>query len=318
MPLSNRTGVLLLNLGTPDNPRPGAVARYLRQFLTDPRVIELPSLLRSLLVNCIIIPTRSRKSAHAYQQIWQQDGSPLLINSQLICKQLAQELGANYLVQLGMRYGSPSIANALQVLQAANVQEIVVLPLFPQYSSAASGSALQETLQCIAKLKVIPKVRVVTEFYQDPRYIQALAQSIKPHITYDYDYLLMSYHGLPERQMLHSSCYRDQCLQTSNLLAAELGLPAAKWSLSFQSRLGRLPWIQPYTDEVLQQLSARGVRKLVICCPSFVADCLETLEEIGMRARTQWQQLGGTDLRLVPCLNADPVWITTLKNIITA
>jgi len=315
--LNNPIGVLLLNLGTPDNCSVTAVAKYLNQFLSDPRVIELPAILRWLLVKFIIVPFRSAKSAHAYREIWQADGSPLLINSELLRTVLAEKLNSddnkNYIVTLGMRYGKPDINTALRQLEKLAVEKIIVIPLFPQYSSAATGSALEQVLQIIAKFKVIPEIAVITAYFQNADFIQALTNSIQPYITSDFEYLLMSYHGLPERQMLHSGCYKTQCLQTSNLVAKSLNLAESAWGYSFQSRLGRLPWIRPYTDEVLIELRQRGIKNLVICCPSFVVDCLETLEEIGMRALQQWQVLGGQTLTLVPCLNAQPSWVNALE-----
>jgi protoporphyrin/coproporphyrin ferrochelatase len=333
--LSNLTGVLLLNLGTPQHHNVAAVRRYLRQFLTDPRVIELPGILRWFLVHGIIAPFRAKQSAHAYKKIWREEGSPLLLYSEAIRSELEQHLGSNYVVALGMRYGKPNIATAIQQLHKAQVQQIVVLPLFPQYASAATGSALQQALQTIARYKVIPNLQVIKDFFQNRYYINALATSILPFIHKDYDFILMSYHGLPERQMVHQeytncnmqeacpaineynrNCYRAQCYQTSRLLAQNLGISADKWGVAFQSRLGKLPWIQPYTDDILQSLRQRGVTKLVVCCPSFVADCLETLEEIGIRARAQWQSLGGAEFTLVPCLNSSPQFISALAKII--
>lgn len=331
----HKTGVLLLNLGTPASSKTADVRAYLNEFLFDPRVIELPTLLRWLLVKCCIVPLRAKKSAAAYAKIWQPEGSPLLINSVAIKKELAQVLGEDYVVTLGMRYGNPSIASALQDLQHTPLHKIIVLPLFPQYSSAATGSALQQLLSIVKKYKVVPQLQIIQNFFQDQHYIKALAQSIVPYVSQDFDYLLMSYHGLPQQQMQHAAqhncdlqaacpaisaaninCYRAQCYQTSRLLAQQLNLPAEKWGIGFQSRLGRLQWIEPYTDHVLQDLRQRGVSKLVVCCPSFVADCLETLEEIGIRAREQWLELGGSELQLVPCLNDSASWISALKTMV--
>ncbi len=335
MPLNKHTGVILLNLGTPDNSSVGAVRRYLNQFLYDRRVIELPTFLRWLLVKCIIVPFRAKKSAHAYAKIWQADGSPLLINSLNIKQKLAQSLGDNYTVSLGMRYGNPSIKSAVVELQDAAVDHLIVLPLFPQYSSAATGSALEDALSHKGQWQVIPDLTVKQSYFQNSSFIHALSASVRPYLQQEYDFLLMSYHGLPERQMVHgkdpqcdlqhgcpainksnANCYRAQCYQTSRLLAQSLNLPVAKWGIGFQSRLGRLPWIKPYTDEVLVELRQQGISKLVVCCPSFVADCLETLEEIGIRAKEQWFALGGSELRLVPCLNDQDAWIDCLKSMV--
>lgn len=329
------TGVLLLNLGTPRSHKTSDVRRYLNQFLMDPRVIELPTFLRWILVKFLITPFRSSKSAAAYKEIWLPEGSPLLINSNKIKNKLAAKLGSNYLVTLGMRYAEPSINSALEELKKASIQKILVVPLFPQYSSAATGSALAEVLRITSELKVITDISIKQSFFSHLGYIQALTLSIKPYVIKDFDYLLMSYHGLPEQQMLHektvncdligacpsinlsnASCYRAQCYQTSRLLAQSLNLNDDKWGLSFQSRLGRLPWIKPYTDEMLITLSQQGIKNLVICCPSFVADCLETLEEIGIRAREQWLVLGGRSLQLVPCLNDQALWIDALADMV--
>lgn len=334
--MNNKTGILLVNLGTPNSPNTPDVRAYLKQFLYDSRVIELPSFLRWILVNLIIVPFRASKSAAAYAQIWQNTGSPLMTNSIALQKKLAELLGADYCVELGMTYGTPSINSALQQLEQKKVQKIIVLPLFPQYSSAATGAPLEQVLALIAKYKVIPEIKVISQFYQHPDFIAALAASIQPYVNLECDYILMSYHGLPEQQMVHSdsavacdlrgecpainsanaNCYRAQCYQTSRLIAQQLNLPATKWGIGFQSRLGRLPWIRPYTDELLVNLRQQGINKLVICCPSFVADCLETLEEIGIRAKEQWHSLGGTSLTLVPCLNAQPIWVTAVAKII--
>lgn len=313
--MGSRTGILLINLGTPSDPSTRSVRKYLREFLFDPRVIELPAFFRWLLLRLIILPFRSSKSAKAYQAIWMDNGSPLLINSLKIQQQLQETLGDAYHVELGMRYGDKNIKDAIQNLKLADVNNIIVVPLFPQYASAVTGSALQKVLQLIAKDKVIDSMKIVSNFFIHEAYIKALAVSIRPYISKPYDFLLMSYHGLPERQMINPgiSCYKSQCLQTSKLLAAQLQIPEDKWDVSFQSRLGRLPWIKPYTDEMLIELRQRGISKLVICCPSFIADCLETLEEIGIRAKEQWLHLGGSDLELIPCLNASPQWIDALK-----
>lgn len=317
MLLNNKIGILLINLGTPDSPSVPDVRRYLREFLSDPRVIELPSILRRLLLELIILPFRSKKSAEAYKSIWQANGSPLLINSVAIRDQLQALLGDEYKVALGMRYGTPNIVTAITELDRFESEQVIIIPLFPQYASAVSGSALQEAIQVYAKRKVITPFRIISEFFEHPEYIKSLANSIQPYLRTDYDFLLMSYHGLPERQLINPgiSCYRTKCLETSNLLAAALKLPEEKWCVSFQSRLGKLPWIKPYTEEILIKLRERGVNNLLVCCPSFVADCLETLEEIGIRAARQWKQLGGSKFELIPCLNSSPDWINVLKAI---
>lgn len=312
---NDKIGVLLLNLGTPNSPLKQDVAKYLRQFLSDKRVINLPIALRWVLVNFIIVPFRAKKSAAAYAGIWQDNGSPLLINSLLLTQKLSDYLGANYTVVLGMSYGEPDIKASLLELQNNNIKKIIVLPLFPQYSSSATGSPLETVLKNISKYPVIPDVQIKTAYYNNPHFIQALAMSIKPYLNSDYDYILMSYHGLPERQS-DAHRYREQCFITAKLVTDSLNLSANKWSVSFQSRLGKLPWIKPYTDQTLVELYNRGIRNLIICCPSFVADCLETLEEIGIQANQQWLDLGGNKLTLVPCLNAQDFWVKNLAAII--
>lgn len=301
----NKVGLLLVNLGTPQSSDIRHVRAYLREFLSDPMVIDLPAWLRWLLVHGVILPKRAKKSAAAYASIWQSNGSPLLVNSQ----KFVRALSPHYSVALGMRYGTPSIATAIQ--QLGNVQKIIVLPLFPQYSVAATESALAATRTALAQQQQQPAAEIifVRDFFQDPAYISAMVGLIAPYLQHDFEYLLTSYHGLPVRQ---AGDYRQQCLTTSRLIAQQLQIPEHNWGISFQSRLGFLPWIKPYTNEVLPQLYQRGIRKLLVCCPSFVADCLETLEEIGIRARQQWLELGGEELTLIPALNGQADWIRSI------
>ncbi|MDP7040456.1 MAG: ferrochelatase [Myxococcota bacterium] len=333
-------GILLINLGTPDAPTTPAVRRYLRQFLNDPRVIDIHPIGRWLLLNLIILPFRPAKSAAAYRAIWDKDhGSPLLHYGLEVRDKLAQRVSSDIKVVLGMRYGNPSIESALKELQAANCQSIQVLPLFPQYSSAATGSAIAETMRIVQGAWDIPDVFFHSDFHAHPAFIDAVAQVSKPHIeNFKPDHLLFSYHGLPERHVQKSDdpttnqcdlqgpcpvigagnryCYRAQCYASTEAIAKMLDLEAAEYSVSFQSRLGRTPWIKPYTDLVLPELYAKGVRKLALISPSFVADCLETVEEIGIRTKAQWLELGGEDLIIVPCLNAEDVWIDGLTRIL--
>jgi ferrochelatase len=336
---SRPPGALLLNLGTPDSPSVGDVRHYLREFLSDARVIDLPAPARAALVRFAIPPFRSRRSAAQYASIWRDDGSPLLVFSEAIRAAVERALGPDFRVALGMRYGRPGIDAALDALLTADVQRIVVVPLFPQYSSAATGSALERVLVSLARRTNVPALSTVTSFFDDPAWIAALA-----HVTgaalegFAADHLLLSFHGLPERQ-LHAGdpsgrhclsradccaaigpgnrdCYRAQCFANARALAAALGLGPDEWSVSFQSRLGRAAWTSPATDRALPELAARGVRRLAVACPSFVADCLETLEEIGVRAREQWRALGGEELRLVPCVNDDPRFVAGLAALV--
>lgn len=332
-----KTGVLLINLGTPDDTSVKSVRRYLREFLNDPRVIDIPAVPRMLLVNGIIAPFRARQSAKAYQTIWQTEGSPLLIHSQTLAQKVQIQLGDAFQVVLGMRYGNPSIANA--VTQLKNCQDIVILPLFPQYASAATGSASQAALGDISKQWNIPNIKVINHFYRHPEFIQAVAAKIAEHTqTTPIDKLLLSYHGLPERHIVKSHCttqcdkasacpgmtdsnaycYRAQCYETARLIANTLSLNENQYCVSFQSRLGRIPWIKPYTDILLKDLYQQGIRTLAVACPSFVADCLETLEEVGIRLKTQWQNLGGKQLILVPCLNSDDRFVACISSMIQA
>lgn len=332
-------GVLLLNLGTPDSTETADVRRYLREFLSDPRVVDINPIGRWLLLNLVILPFRPARSAEAYRTIWTDRGSPLLVYGQDLAEHLQEKLGDGYRVELGMRYGSPSIASALERLVAQDLDRIVVAPLFPQYSSAASGSALDRVFELAGKLWNVPPLSSLAPFYDHPGFIKAFAAVARPVLDgFRPDHVLMSYHGLPERQVQKSDptgehclvkedccaqmctanryCYRAHCFETSRQLAQALELAPDQHSVSFQSRLGRQPWIQPYTDEMLPQLYEAGVRRLAIMCPAFVADCLETLEEIGIRAKEDWEALGGEALELVPSLNIHPTWVDALAEMV--
>lgn len=368
-------GLLLINLGTPNSTDSADINRYLREFLTDKRVIDIPALLRYLLVYGLIIPFRAKKSAHAYKLIWSEQGSPLLFHSQNLVCELQKTIGSHYKIALGMRYGNPSITQALDSLKEC--EAITVLPLYPQYSSAATGSSIEEVMRIISAQTVIPSIHLIRDFYHHPDYIYSQAQLIKTSFNNNNpDHLLFSYHGIPERQ-LHKSgcniicpeictpismnnrqlaklamtreeqvdiecdtqdssagfmeqlpapvefgtrsnhaCYKAQCYQTSFLLAQALRLLPDQYSTSFQSRLGKIPWIKPYTEEMLNGLANKGVKHLAVVCPSFTADCLETLEEIGIRAKEQWHQLGGEQFTLVPSLNSNEQWVKAISNII--
>ncbi|WP_058525728.1 ferrochelatase [Legionella erythra] len=325
-----KQGLLLINLGTPDAPDTRSVRRYLREFLADRRVIDLPALIRYPLLYGLILPFRPRQSAQAYQAIWKEGGSPLLIHSRNLAAKLQSVLGDQCQVALGMRYGNPSIEEALQQLR--HCTHITVLPLYPQYSSAATGSSIENVLTLLAKKPVQPSLTIIRDFYNHPRFLAAQAQRIKPYLD-EHDYLLLSFHGVPERHLKASgceaicsnncplpaaanqACYRAQCFATGQLLASRLGLPAGYYQIAFQSRLGKTPWIKPYTDEVLTELASQGIKRLAVACPSFVADCLETLEEIGLRAQLQWMKLGGEKLTVIPCLNDTPQWVESLVDI---
>jgi ferrochelatase len=330
-----KTGVLLINLGTPDNPNPRAVYRYLTQFLNDPRVIDLSGVFRWILTNLIIVPFRYKKSAEAYHQIWTDAGSPLLINSLSLSDALAKQLGKRYQVALGMRYGNPSIKSSLVKLK--DCKHIIAIPLFPQYSSAATGSAIQNFLEHVSKQWNIPEIYIKNDFYNDPGFIAAYLDRIKEAVAEkNVNHFVFSYHGLPERHITKSECrascghidacpkidltnaycYRAQCFETSRLLATGLQLSPNQYTVTFQSRLGRTPWLKPYTDLVLPNLHKKGVKNIAVVCPSFVADCLETLEEVNIRARADWTKLGGGKFVFVPCVNNHPRWVAALVDIV--
>jgi ferrochelatase len=334
-----RTGVLLVNLGTPASPGTGDVRRYLREFLSDPLVIDIPALPRWLLLNVAILPFRPRKSGAAYRKIWTDRGSPLLFHGRDLRDGVAEALGDDFRVALAMRYGEPSIEAAVSQLAAAGVDRWVVLPLFPQYSTAATRSAVEAALAVLAGKAGDAPVTVVGAFHGDPGFVGAFAEVGRRALAdFAADHVLFSYHGLPERQIravdpggahclasdaccdslggVNRDCYRAQCYATTRALAGALGLAEGAHSTAFQSRLGRTPWIRPYTDLVLPELARRGVLRLAIVCPAFVADCLETIEEIGIRARDQWRALGGESLALVPSLNAEPKWIAAVADIV--
>ncbi len=334
--------MLLVNLGTPDSPQTRDVRRYLRQFLSDPRVLDMPALNRWLLLNLIILPLRSRRSAEAYTKIWSAEGSPLLIHGRALRERVARELGPEYVVELAMRYGSPSVAAALKRLEQDATARLIVVPLFPQFSEAATGSALAHVDACLAGRWGDGAALTVRSFCEEPAFIAALAGLARPLLRdFRPDHVLLSYHGLPESQLRRSDagsghgclerpdccealspanreCYRAQCFATSRALIRALELRDGQVSTSFQSRMGRTPWIRPYTDEIVARLAERGVKRLAVLCPAFVADCLETLEEIGLRLREQWRTLGGEDLLLCPCPNAEPAWAAGVAELVRA
>lgn len=336
--LQPRVGVLLVNVGTPDGPDVASVRRYLREFLTDKRVLTVPSFVRWLLVNLIIAPFRGPKSAHAYKSIWTNDGSPLLCHGKALAAALERELGHGYVARLAMRYGNPAVESVLnELLDEHQVERLIVVPLYPQYSSSATGTAIERVQAVLAKRSVIPAVTFVGDFYDDEGFLSAQAEIAKERLsTFKADHVLMSYHGLPESHVKATTrghclskpdccevlgshnrfCYRAQAFATSRLLAKKLGLQAKDYSVAFQSRLGRTPWIQPFTDMILSDLYKSGVRRLAVTVPSFVADCLETIEEIGFRARDDWKALGGEDFLLIPCVNSDVRWVKALSALV--
>jgi ferrochelatase len=305
------TGLLLINLGTPDAPTPRAVRRYLREFLSDPRVLDISAVGRALLLHLVILPTRPRKSAHAYVAVWDaKRGSPLLDNSRQLAEAVASKLGDSWHVELAMRYGNPSIATALT--RFAGCDRIVVLPLFPQSASSSSGTAIVRVWELASRAWRVPAIDIVPEFFNDDGFLAAWEVVARPALqAARAEHVLLSFHGLPQRHIDRGDPYRQQCEATARALVDRLGI--GEHTVCFQSRLGRTPWIQPYTDHVLDQLAHRGVKRLAVMCPAFVADCLETLEEIGIRARTQFRAAGGEELVLVPSLNASPAWVDAVS-----
>ena len=326
-----RTGLLLINLGTPDAPTTPAVRRYLREFLGDPRVLDIGTVGRALLLHLIILPTRPRKSAHAYASIWDaKRGSPLLYHSRDLAAAVSEQLGPAWHVELAMRYGTPSIPAALDALARAQVERIVVLPLFPQYASSSTGTAQARVMELAGQRWNVPALDFVPAFYDDPGFLSAFEQVARPLLAeFRPDHVLFSFHGLPVRQIVKTddagtvcfrretccdavtnpSCYRAQSFATARALATRLELAPDRHTVCFQSRLGRTPWIQPYTDHVIDRLARAGTRRLAVMCPAFVADCLETVEEIGIRARQQFKLAGGDELILIPSLNATRPWV---------
>lgn len=324
------TGLLLINLGTPDEPTTPAVRRYLREFLSDPRVIDINAVSRQLLLNLVILPFRPAKSAAAYQTIWDEKrGSPLLYHSQDLVQQVAAKLGDSWRVELAMRYGNPSIPNGLTALQRAACDRIVVLPLFPQYASSSTGTAVARVMELAGEQWTVPPLAFVPAFYDDPGFLSAFEAVARPALAEaKADHVLFSFHGLPERQitktdttgstctfgeccekLANKDCYRAQCFFTARNLAERLGLKKEDYTICFQSRLGRTPWIQPFTDVMLDELAKKGKKRLAVLCPAFVADCLETVEEIGVRAVEQFKKAGGEEVVLVPSLNSSPAWV---------
>ena len=331
-----QTGVLLIQLGTPDDATVSAVRRYLSEFLNDPRVIDIPYLLRKILVNIIIVPFRAPKSTKIYQQMWTEKGSPLLIYSEGVKKKLQEKLGDNFKVELAMRYQNPGMDSVLAKMKMDNYKKIIIIPLFPQYASASTGSAIDKALKIIRRWWVIPELTVVSQFYDDEGFIKAFTKIGNKYKIEDYDHILFSYHGLPERQVdkvyddgkpcsdhnceneiteENKYCYKAACYATTRLLSEKLNIQQEKYTVCFQSRLDE-KWLKPFTDKVIVELAKKGAKKLLVFSPAFVADCLETIVEIGIEYQNLFVQNGGEKVQLVESLNEHPLWIDTLKNIV--
>ena len=331
-----KRAVVLMNLGSPDSTKVSDVKKYLDEFLMDERVIDKPWLFRALLVKGIIVPFRAPKSAEAYRSIWTEEGSPLLVISRQLRDALQKEIEEP--VTIAMRYGNPSPQSAFDELVKNNpdLEEVIAVPLYPHYAMSSYETAVEYAKEQHTKGKYGFRLTFIQPYYNHDAYIAALADSIAPHLEEDWDHILFSYHGVPERHILkgdvtgrhclkvenccavpsaaHEFCYRHQCFATTQLVVEKLNLPEGKWSQSFQSRLGRDPWLQPYTAARLEALPKEGIKKLVVVCPAFVSDCLETLEEIAVEGKEIFLHAGGSHFEMIPCLNVHPLWVRTLAD----
>jgi len=337
----SKHAVLLANLGSPDNPDVPSVRRYLDQFLMDPYVIQLPWLLRRLIVSLFVLPTRPKRSAVAYRSVWTDRGSPLIALSRDLLAAVAAKTSVP--VAMGMRYGNPSIESALLELAARpDIEEIFYIPLYPHYAESTVTTSVREVERVIARHNLNIRLRVITPFYNHPDYLDALVASAAEPLSHSdaYDHVLFSYHGLPELHITkadptgshclkvpdccskpspaHATCYRHQVLETTRLFVERTGLPADRYTVTFQSRLGRAKWLEPATEETLKNLAGGGVKRVLVLCPAFITDCLETLEEIEIQGDEVFREAGGESLTLLPCLNDHPAWVKTLTGWIEA
>ena len=327
--------VLLLNVGTPDEPTTKAVRPYLSQFLNDPRVIDLPWLARKILVNLIIVPFRSPKSAKLYQQLWTKNGSPLIFHGKNLRDRLQEKLGSGHKVILAMRYGNPSIAQAIQEIKISGIQEVIAVPLYPQFAMSTTETSVEEVKKQLKKQKCSAELKVVSEFYANPRFLNAFANQIGKYGIDNYEHVVFSYHGLPNRHVekIHPQqktdtctctdqfpehgrqCYKAQCYETSRQLAARLKLEREQYTVAFQSRLSN-NWLQPFTDQTLEKLQESGVKKILLTAPSFVADCLETTVELGIEYRESFEKSPSNKLQMVESLNSNNDWVEVLTELV--
>jgi len=331
----NKKTVLLINLGTPDNPTTGAVRRYLTEFLNDPRVIDIPWLFRKMLVNLIIVPFRSPKSAKIYKQLWTKEGSPLVIHGKNLRDKLQVELGSDYQVEVAMRYQNPHLKNVLEKIRKSVPKEIIVLPLYPHYASSSTGSTIEFLFKIMSKWYVIPQVKVLGQFYNNPGFIDSIAEQAKEFNLKNYDHFVFSFHGLPTRQVDkvydegicadHNCehevtpdnfyCYKATCYETARLIISKVNLDSEKCTVSFQSRLDK-NWLEPFSDKVIAELPKKGVKNVLVFSPAFVCDCLETTIEIGVEYKEIFLENGGEKLDFVKSLNSEPTWVNTVKNLV--
>ncbi len=336
--INKKTGVLLVNLGTPDSPSTPDVRKYLREFLSDPRVLDINPIARTLLLNLVIAPFRSPKSAASYKEVWTQEGSPLMVYGKQVHESLQNALGESYHVELAMRYQSPSIESALDKFRQAGIDHIRVIPMFPHYASASTGSVHQKIMEIVSQWQIIPQISFLKSYHDEPGLIEGFVQNGEKYLKEGFDHILFSFHGLPVRQLrksdlsgnyckadgvccatfseVNKNCYAAQCHHTARLLAGRLNLSKDQYTITFQSRLGRDPWIRPSTEETIKKLAAAGVKKVLIFCPAFVADCLETLFEVTVELDEIFKKGGGERVQLVESLNNNPQWIDTLVKLV--
>ncbi len=317
----SQTAVVLANLGTPDAPTPAAVRSYLKQFLSDQRVVEIPRAVWWFILNGIILPLRSRQSAHKYASIWTAEGSPLKVHTEKqaqALQQLLHERGHAVRVVYAMRYGNPSLPSVLDQLKAEGIDRILVLPAYPQYSGTTTASVFDDLFAHLIAIRNMPELRLIKHYHDDPGYIDALASSVRTHWAQHGrpDKLVMSFHGVPKRTLLLGDPYHCECYKTGRLLAEKLGLTKDQYLVTFQSRFGKAEWLQPYTAPTLEQLAKDGVGRVDVMCPGFTSDCLETLEEIAMEAKEDFLAAGGKAFHYIPCLNSDPQWIAAMAGLV--
>jgi ferrochelatase len=332
--MTNRA-VLLANLGSPDNTDEASVRRYLDQFLMDPYVIQLPWILRRLIVSLLVLPKRPKDSAEAYKSVWLKEGSPLVVFSEQLKRALEKQVDMP--VGMAMRYGSPDIeSELLKLAEQPDIEEILFIPLYPHFADSTITTSIELAKEVIKKHQLKIKLNIVAPFYQQDDYISALVESAQPHLEQPYDHLIFSYHGLPESHITgldksgnhclksddccqianpaHATCYRHQVMMTTQRFVEKANLPTEKYSIAFQSRLGRAKWLDPNTEDRIRELAATGAKNILVICPAFVTDCLETLEEIAIRGQEVFEQAGGNKLTLIPCMNQHPKWVETLAH----
>ena len=331
----DKTAVLLVNVGTPDSPSVNHVRSYLFQFLNDRRVIDLPLIPQKLLVNGIIVPFRAPKSAKLYRELWTPDGSPLMILSRALQRKLQNALGEEFVVFLAMRYANPNLKDVLDTIRKKGFKKLVVAPLFPHYASSTTGTVAQRVMELTSKWYVIPEIRIIGQFYDHPKYIDAFCQRAREHDLTGYDHILFSYHGLPNSQVNKTHpeitaksctcqeefpehgkfCYKATCYETTRKIAAKLGLDKKQYSTAFQSRLTN-NWLEPFSDEVIKSKARQGAKKILVLAPAFVTDCLETTHEIGVEYQELFEKEGGEKIQLVESLNDHPLWIELLSELV--